>query len=87
MKFFIYKTLVFCFCIFLLFQLTIGSLIKKYEAKLYNLKSKENIEYVKEKIREEINISLKKEKILKKEDSILLKKFLDKINNELKAKK
>lgn len=83
MKLFVYKTLFVCFCVFLLFQFTIGSLKRNLEQKIYNLKSKENVEMIKEKIREEIKNSLKKDNILNEEDATLIKNFLNKINNEL----
>ena len=38
---------------------------------------------IKEKIREEIKNSLKKDNILNEEDATLIKNFLNKINNEL----
>ena len=51
--------------------------------KLLTLNEKENIEKVKDKIRLEIEKGLSKEKILKKEDAKLLKKFYIKVKKEL----
>ena len=51
--------------------------------KLLTLNEKENIEKVKDKIKLEIEKGLSKEKILKKEDAKLLKKFYIKVKKEL----
>lgn len=60
-------------------------LADKFEAinKLIQLKDKENIEIMKNKLRSEIRHGLKKENILNSEDAKLLIKFLNKIQNEL----
>ena len=63
--------------------MTIGSLMNKFESKLDSISSKENILTIKEKIRDEMNESIKKDQILNKEDAILIKKFLDKIKSEI----
>ncbi len=83
MRLFIYKSLFIFLCIIITYKLTIGSLLQNLESKFNNLKSKENILFLKEKIREEIKVSLKKDKVLDKEDAILLKKFLNKVNSEI----
>ena len=49
-----------------------------------NLNKKENIEIIKDKIREEIKSGLEKDKILNDEDSILLNKLFLKLRNEFK---
>ena len=53
------------------------------EVKISQIKSKENIVLIKDKIREEVRGSLNKDQILNTEDAILLKKFLKKINSEI----
>ena len=52
MKIFVYKTLFIFICIFFLFQLTIGAKLKQINKELTQLKSKENIELIKNKLRE-----------------------------------
>ena len=52
MKTFVYKTLFIFICIFLLFQLTIGVKLKQLNRELTELKSKKNIEIIKNKLRE-----------------------------------
>ena len=63
--------------------MTVGSLLDDLEMRINQLKSKENIVLIKDKIREEIKGSLNKDQILDKEDAILLRKFLEKINSEI----
>ena len=51
-----------------------------------NTISKENVELIKSKIKEEMSKALKKDKIIKKEDANLINKFLDKIIADLNDK-
>ena len=83
MRLFVYKTLFIFICILIVFKLTIGSLINTFENKVKVIHSKENINNIKEMIRDELNDSLSKEQILNKKDAILLKKFLNKIQKEI----
>lgn len=84
MRIFIYKTLFFIILIYILFQLTIGYTIKKIREEIYNLKSKENIELIKNKIREEIEVAIKKDKLLDERDKKLINDFIEKIKKEFK---
>ena len=52
MKTFVYKTLFIFVGIFLLFQLTIGAKLKQLNKELTELKSKKNIEIIKDKLRD-----------------------------------
>lgn len=83
MKTFLYKTSIITIVVFVIFQITIGSVTRKINKSLNNIQSKENIEKIKTKIRSEIKNSLKKEKILNDNDKILIKSFLNKIINEI----
>ena len=69
---------------FFLYQFTIGYTISKLEQKIYSIDVKEYSTFLKNKIRDELKNGLKKDFILNKEDAIILKNFLDKINKELK---
>ena len=60
MKIFVYKTLFVFVCIFLLFQLTIGIKIKQANNELNKLKSKENIEKIKDKLRDELKNAVRR---------------------------
>jgi len=83
MKIFIYKSLIVSLLIIIIFKVTVSSTIKNYEKKIYESFNKEKIEFIKEKIRFELKSAIKKENYLNKEDAILIKKFLIKINNEI----
>ena len=83
MKLFIYKLLISLVAIYILFQLTIGLLMVEIKKTLFEISSSDNIAIVKDKIREEIKNGIDKERILNKSDSILIKKFIDKIIQEL----
>ena len=79
MKIFIYKLLISLVAIFILFQLTVGLLIKEAKKNIQELSSKETVILFKEKIREEIKNGLSKENVLSKEDAKLLNQFYEKI--------
>ena len=83
MKIFIYKLLTTLVAIFILFQLTVGLLIKEAKKNIQELSSKETVILFKEKIREEIKNGLSKENVLSKEDAKLLNQFYEKIKKEL----
>jgi hypothetical protein len=83
MRIFIYKSLFLIILIYILFQLTIGYTVKKIKREIYNLKSKENIEFIKNKIRDEINAAIKKDKLLDERDKKLINDFIKKIKKEL----
>ena len=87
MKIFIYKTLFVFFLTFILFQLTIGVKLKQLNKQIEYIKSDENIQFLKEKIRKELRSATKKEKILNDDDAKLMKLFLEKINVEIKNAK
>ena len=83
MKLFIYKSLLVFFLIFLLFQLTIGTVISNYENKMDQYLSKQNLDRVKLKIREEMKNAIEKENYLNQEDAELIYKFLKKLEKEI----
>ena len=83
MKIFVYKTLFVFVCLFLLFQLTIGMKLKEVNHELEKLKSKENIEAIKEKLRDELRNAVNKENYLSPDDAKLINEFINKIKTEL----
>ena len=83
MKIFVYKALFVFVCIFVLFQLTIGMQIKQLKHELEELQSKENIENIKEKLRDELRNAISKKNYLKPDDAKLIKEFINKLNKEL----
>ena len=87
MKFFLYKTLLVFFLILILFKLTIGQLLNNYEKKLDQFFSKDFLTDVEIKIRKEIKSGLEKERILSKEDALLINQFINKIQKEISEAK
>lgn len=83
MKIFIYKTFIIFGLIIITFYLTFGFLRKEINEELTNFLSKENIDQIKNKIKNELKDGLKKERLLNEEDSILIKNYIDKIKKEL----
>ena len=86
MKIFIYKSIITFVFIFFFYQITIGSKVREIESRINNLTSKENVNFLKDKIRQEIKNGLEKENYLNKEDAKLLNDFINKIKSELIAK-
>ena len=84
MKPFIYKTIISIIAVILIYEFTIGKHISKYSNQLNTLTSKEGRKESVNKIREEIDKGIKKERYLSKEDAKLINKFLNKIQRELK---
>jgi len=87
MKIFFYKTLLVAFAFFIVFKLTIGSLIKEVENKIYENFSKENIERVKDNLRKQIIIATEKERYIKKSDADLINALINKVKEDLKSQK
>ena len=93
MKIFVYKTLFIFVCIFVFFQLTFGAKIKQLNNKLEEFKSQENINYMKNKLRDVHFEVLRKVKKLKSSSQREMANSLDmslgKLNyliQELKSK-
>lgn len=86
MKIFVYKTLFIFLMIILLFHLTVGPILKDAEQTISNINSKENVEYMKSKLRDELKNAINKENYFKESDRKLIILFIDKIKSELKVK-
>ena len=83
MKIFVIKTLIIFISIFVLFQLTIGSLVNSLKKDLSDQLSREKIIVVKDKIREEMKKGIEKEQMLNPSDADLIGKFLKKLIKEV----
>ena len=83
MKTFVYKTLFNFVCIFILFQFTIGTKLKQLNKELTELKSKKNIEIIKDKLRDELRNAISKENYLSPDDAKLINEFINKLKKEL----
>jgi len=88
MKLFIYKTLILVVALYLLFQLTIGQILKSYESKIENyLNNKQGRQEILNKIKDEIKSANQKENIFTLEEKEILSKFINKIQKELSISK
>mgnify|MGYP001208298354 FL=1 len=84
MKIFIYKTLIVLVASYLLFQFTIGQILKSYESKVENyLYNKQGRQEILNKIKDEIKSANQKESIFTLEEREILSKFINKIRKEL----
>lgn len=83
MKQFIYKMIVAIIAIVLVYEFTIGKLIKKYTDKLNYISTKDGRKELVISLREEIQKGVKKERYFSKEDAQLLNQFIKKIQKEL----
>ena len=61
MKIFIYKTLFVFLCAFLLFQFTVGAKMRQLNNELTKFKSQNNINNMKNKLRDELRSAVSKE--------------------------
>ena len=84
MKIFFYKTLLVAFVFFTTFKLTIGSLINELENKLQRSVSKENIEKIKDDLRNQLYTAIEKDEFINKEDAELINAFINKVKKDLK---
>ncbi len=87
MREFVYKMIIFFIFIFFLYHSTIGYTIYKFQNKIYSSLDKKAVGDFKDKLRNEIKDSLKKDKILKDEDALLLRNLIDKLSFEIKSAK
>ncbi len=87
MKIFIYKVLVVAFIFVVVFEITIGSQIKKVNQKFDYYLSSEGIENFKIKLKSEIAKANKKENLLDPEEKVLIKGFIEKIRQEISEPK
>ena len=83
MKQFIYKVIVSVIAIVLIYEFTLGKLIKKYSDKLNYISTKDGRKELVISLREEIKKGVNKERYLSKEDARLLNQFIQKIQKEL----
>ncbi len=84
MKQYIYKVIIALIAVILIYEFTIGKVIKKYTDKLNFISTKEGRKELVITLREEIKRGVKKERYLSKEDAILLNQFIEKIRSELR---
>ena len=84
MRLFIYKCIVVFLGIYLTYNFTIGKKIDEYENQMKYIITDQGREHMRELIRKEIKNSLDNETLIDPDDRILIKKFIKKLNQELK---
>ena len=87
MKLFFYKSVLIVFLFLLTFHFSIGYLIKKIKTEIEMVVSKEKAEDLKIKIKEEMQNAIDKENFIKKDDAVLINKFIEKIKKDLEKNK
>ena len=83
MRSFIYKSIVVLICVILVYEFTIGKQIASLKDKTDSILTKEGRRETVDKVRDEINKAINKDRYLSKEDAILLNRFIKKIKQEL----
>ena len=83
MKLFIYKCIVVFVGVYLTYNFTIGKKIDEYESNMKYIITDQGREHVRDLLRKEIKNSLDNKNLLKDEDRILIKDFLNKLQQEL----
>jgi|TARA_B100001093_G_scaffold495640_1_gene540364 hypothetical protein len=87
MKLFFYKSLLIFFLFIIAFQFTVGSTIKKINTEIINVISKEKANKVKSQVLKEMENAINKKDYIKREDAIIINKFLEKIKFDLEKNK
>tara|TARA_Y100000816_G_C26043576_1_gene546739 strand:- start:438 stop:704 length:267 start_codon:yes stop_codon:yes gene_type:complete len=83
-KQYIYKVIIALIAVVLIYEFTIGKLVKKYTDKLNHISTKEGRKELIISLRDEIKKGVKKDRYLSKEDALLLNQFIKKIQKELR---
>ena len=86
MKLFFYKSVLVFFLFIIAIHFSFGLIKNELKREINKISSKENVDQIKEKIREEIKDGLDKERYFNQEDASLLNDFLNKIKSELNSK-
>jgi len=84
MKIFFFKSILIFFLFIIAFHLTFNIAIKKINQKVFEITTKENIEKIKNQIRDEMKNAIEKDNYISKDDAKLISSFLKKIMKDLK---
>ena len=83
MKIFFYKSLLIFFLFLIAFHFSFNYVVKHVKINIENNFSKEKIEDIKNKLRNEMQVAATKDDFISKEDAELINKFLNKIKTDL----
>lgn len=87
MKIFFYKSLLIFFLFLIGFHFSFNFAVKSVKRGLENVVSKEQIEILKSKIKDEMNSALDKNEIIKEDEAKLINKFINQIITDLNNNK
>jgi len=83
MKIFFFKSILIFFLFIIAFHLTFNIAIKKINQKIFEITTKENVEKIKNQIRDEMKSAIAKDNYISKDDAKLISSFFKKIMKDL----
>tara|TARA_X000001036_G_C20078589_1_gene562197 strand:+ start:121 stop:378 length:258 start_codon:yes stop_codon:yes gene_type:complete len=83
MKLFFYKSILIFFLFLIGFHFSFNYIVKEVRSNIENNFSKEKIEDIKSKLRDEMEVAIKKDVFISKDDAELINKFFNKIKTDL----
>jgi len=83
MRYYILKVLIAIFALYLLFKLTIGTVLNSFNSKIEKITNQSNRIEIKEKILLEMKKGTQKENLFTKEEKIIISNFMKKVIKEL----
>jgi hypothetical protein len=83
MKLFFYKSILIFFLFLIGFHFSFNYIVKELRSNIENNFSKEKIEDIKSKLRDEMEVAIKKDVFISKDDAELINKFFNKIKTDL----
>ena len=83
MKIFFYKSVLILFLFLIGFHYSFNYVVKTTKRYIESTISKENIEHIKKKIKDEMKVAVNKDKFISTEDANLINQFLDKVFKDL----
>tara|TARA_B110000285_G_scaffold74647_1_gene85995 strand:- start:967 stop:1230 length:264 start_codon:yes stop_codon:yes gene_type:complete len=85
MRQYIYKILIAIIALIIVFEFTLGKTINKINQKIETFTTKEGRKEMVISVKSEMKKAIKKENYLDEDERILIKKFIEKIKNELNS--
>ena len=83
MREYILKIIIAVIALYILFEITIGSVINNYETKIKSFSNHAQREIIKQKLFNEMKKGSEKDQLLTSEESLIISNFLNKIIGEL----
>ena len=83
MKLFFYKSILIFFLFLIGFHFSFNYIVKEVRSNIENNFSKERIEDIKSKLRDEMEVAIEKDVFISKDDAELINKFFNKIKTDL----